>query len=170
MLPLLDFSAAIIFGPQKWNKRLHSGILCQIASLARIMQFCAKKGMPTPELLRWLCLLALLLSYLRSLGHVSKLTFLQFIHRGRESFYGAQNHNIFPCQELKMQKELLTNKRENNHDFSAHTYRIFMSSDSYIPSWYITIIAARLGMVYAIQLFPHRENLFEAGFTSRGIL
>ena len=63
---------------------------------------------------------------------------------------GAQNHNIIPCQELKMQKELLTNKRENNHDFSAHTYRIFMSSDSYIPSWYITIIAARLGMVYAI--------------------
>ena len=65
------------FWPPKMEQRLHSGILCQIASLARIMQFCAKKGMPT-SLSRSAILVhtKLLLSYLRSLGHVSKLTFL----------------------------------------------------------------------------------------------
>ena len=43
-----DLTSTIIFGPQKWEQRLHSGILCQIALLLR-MQFCAKKGMPIPR-------------------------------------------------------------------------------------------------------------------------
>ena len=64
------------FWPPKMEQRLHSGILRQIASLARIMQFCAKKGMPRLRSLAILVHTKLLLSYLRSLGHVSKLTFL----------------------------------------------------------------------------------------------
>lgn len=34
-----------------------------------------------------------------------------------------------------------------------------MSSDSYIPSWYITIIAARLGMAYAISSYFRIEKI-----------